>query len=90
MDKEVALLPGVRVVLALGSIGWNATLLHFERRGLQIARPRPKFGHGAEAQIAKNLTLLGCYHVSQQNTNTGKLTPRMFDAVISRAKSLIE
>ena len=88
LDREVALLPGVRVVLALGAIGWNATLQHFERRGIALPRPRPKFGHGAEARIGKNLTLLGCYHVSQQNTNTGKLTPAMFDAVLARAKRL--
>jgi uracil-DNA glycosylase family 4 len=87
-DREIALLKNVRVVLALGAIGWNAALVHFARRGIAVRSPRPKFGHGAEARIEPGLTLLGCYHVSQQNTNTGKLTPRMIDAVLSRARQL--
>jgi uracil-DNA glycosylase family 4 len=89
LDREVSLLPDVRVVLALGSIGWGAALLHFARRGLEVPRPRPLFGHGAEARIPRGPVLLGCYHVSQQNTNTGKLTPRMIDAVLRRANALI-
>jgi uracil-DNA glycosylase len=87
-DRELALLKNIRVVLALGAIGWNATLLHFARRNVALRSPRPKFGHGAEAVIEPGLTLLGCYHVSQQNTNTGKLTPKMIDAVLARAKEL--
>ena len=87
-DREIALLPHVRVVLALGAIGWNAALVHFVRRGIVLQSPRPRFGHGAEAAIEPGLTLLGCYHVSQQNTNTGKLTPKMIDAVLARAKAL--
>jgi len=77
------------VVLALGSIGWGAALHHFTRRGLAIPRPRPQFEHGAEAPIPEGPVLLGCYHVSQQNTNTGKLTPRMIDQILRRAKSLL-
>jgi uracil-DNA glycosylase family 4 len=90
LDQEVALLPRVRVVLALGAIGWNAALLHFARRGLVIPKPRPQFGHAAFAKIPDGPTLLGCYHVSQQNTNTGKLTPKMIDAVLAKAKELID
>jgi uracil-DNA glycosylase family 4 len=89
LDREVALLPDVRVVLALGSIGWGAALSHFSRRGLAIPRPRPQFGHAAEARIPGGPVLLGCYHVSQQNTNTGKLTAKMIDAVLARAKDLM-
>src|SRR5689334_21301982 len=89
LDREVSLLPRVRVVLALGSIGWGAALLHFQRRGLSIPRPRPQFGHGAEAPIPGGPVLLGCYHVSQQNTNTGKLTPAMIDSVLRRARELL-
>jgi uracil-DNA glycosylase len=89
LDREVAALPDIRVVLALGSIGWGAALQHFARRGLVIPRPRPQFGHGALAPIPGGPVLLGCYHVSQQNTNTGKLTPRMIDKVLRRAKSLL-
>ena len=90
MDGEVALLKNVRVVLALGGIGWNAALSHLERRGVTVPRPRPKFGHGAEARLEGAPLLLGCYHVSQQNTNTGKLTPAMIDRVLRRAKSLLD
>jgi uracil-DNA glycosylase len=89
LDREVALLKDIRVVLALGSIGWGAALSHFARRGLAVPRPRPEFGHGAEAPIPGGPVLLGCYHVSQQNTNTGKLTPKMIDRVLGRAKELI-
>ena len=87
LDEEVALLKSVKVVLALGAIGWNAALQHFARLGHSV-KPKPEFGHGAEARI-HNITLLGCYHVSQQNTNTGKLTPRMIDEVLQRARALI-
>ncbi len=89
LDREVSLLPRVRVVLALGAIGWGAALLHFARRGLEVPRPRPQFGHGAVARIPGGPDLLGSYHVSQQNTNTGKLTPQMMDRVLVRAKELI-
>ncbi len=89
MDREIAALPRVRVVLALGGIGWGAALAHFVRRGFPLPRPRPKFGHGAESRIEGGPVLLGCYHVSQQNTNTGKLTPAMIDAVLARAKLLM-
>jgi uracil-DNA glycosylase family 4 len=86
LDREVALLGSVRVVLALGAIGWGAVLSHFARRGLTVPRPRPQFGHGAEASIEGGPVLLGCYHVSQQNTNTGKLTERMIDDVLRKAR----
>ena len=89
LDREIALLQDVSVVLALGSIGWGAALSHFSRRGLAIPRPRPQFGHAAEAKIPGGPVLLGCYHVSQQNTNTGKLTAKMIDAVLARAKVLM-
>ena len=89
LDREIALLQDVSVVLALGSIGWAAALSHFSRRGLAIPRPRPQFGHAAEAKIPGGPVLLGCYHVSQQNTNTGKLTAKMIDAVLARAKVLM-
>ena len=89
LDQEVALLTRVRVALALGSIGWAAALAHFARRGLAVPRPRPQFGHAAVAIIPGGPALLGCYHVSQQNTNTGKLTPSMIDAVLARAKALL-
>ena len=83
LDREVSLLPAVRVVLALGAIGWGAALRHF-------AGPKgAKFGHGATAELPNGMTLLGSYHVSQQNTNTGKLTPQMIDKVLDLAKRLM-
>ncbi len=89
MDEEVALLPSARAVLALGGIGWNAVLRHFARRGILVPKPRPQFGHGSEAQVQGAPVLLGSYHVSQQNTNTGRLTPAMLDAVLARARALL-
>jgi uracil-DNA glycosylase len=81
MDRELALLP-IRVVLALGGIAWDATLAHFARRGIAIPRPKPKFGHGSVLRIPGAPVVVGCYHVSQQNTQTGRLTPAMFDDVM--------
>ncbi len=89
LDREMALLP-TRVVLTLGGIAWNATLAWLERTGVDIPTPRPVFGHGAELALPGAPVLLGCYHVSQQNTQTGRLTPAMFDAVMARARVLIE
>ena len=82
MTRELALLP-VRVVVALGAFGWDAALRHFGP-----VRPKPRFGHGAEAPVG-DITLLASYHVSQQNTFTGKLTPDMLDAVFHRAAELL-
>jgi uracil-DNA glycosylase len=89
LDSEIDLLPNVQVVLALGAVGWDAALAHLGRRGIAVPRPRPRFAHGAVARIDAAPALLGSYHVSQQNTNTGKLTPRMMDEVLERAKELL-
>lgn len=89
LDRELALLPA-RVFLALGAIGWNATLLALSRAGLSLPPPRPAFGHGAEVPLPGGRTLVGCYHVSQQNTQTGRLTPAMFDAVMARVRQLLD
>ena len=93
LDREMELLaPNLRVVLTLGAIGWRALLLALEGAGWHLPRPRPRFGHGAEVELAhpngRRLTVLGCYHVSQQNTFTGRLTPAMLDAVLERARAL--
>jgi uracil-DNA glycosylase family 4 len=82
LERELALLDGVRVIVCLGAFGWDAAL-----RTLAAPRPWPKFGHGAEAQVGR-YALVGSYHPSQQNTFTGKLTPEMLDAVFARAREL--
>jgi len=88
LDRELALLPNLRVAVALGHIAWS-TLLACALRAdpSSVSSPRPKFGHGARARIRLRaagplVTLLGCYHPSRQNTNTGRLTREMLDAVI--------
>jgi uracil-DNA glycosylase len=79
---------GLRSMLALGSIAWDAALGAARRLGWAVPRPKPRFGHGAEAVLslpgAGAVRLVGSYHVSQQNTFTGKLTEPMLDEVIAR------
>jgi len=88
--REAQLLTGVQVVVCLGAFAWDAALrLRRELNGPGAApeRPRPRFGHGAESP-GSPWPLLGCYHPSQQNTFTGKLTPEMLDGVLARACEL--
>jgi len=91
LHREMALLPELRVIVALGAFAWEAALRAVEAAGgalsRLIPRPLPRFGHGAEA-AAGPYTLLGAYHPSQQNTFTGRLTPGMLDAVLRRARDL--
>jgi uracil-DNA glycosylase family 4 len=82
--RELEQLGGLRAIVALGSFAWNGALLALAARGHEIPKPKPKFGHGSVARIGK-LTLLGSYHVSQQNTFTGRLTEEMLDAVFAHA-----
>jgi uracil-DNA glycosylase family 4 len=85
--REVAALDRLRVVVALGGFAWAAALRTFAALGAEIPRPQPRFGHGAEVRIDR-WTLLGSYHVSQQNTFTGRLTREMLDAIFRRAPAL--
>jgi uracil-DNA glycosylase family 4 len=85
--RELELLGAVRVVVCLGGFAWDAALRILVARGTALPRPRPRFGHGAEADVG-GLTLLGCYHPSQQNTFTGRLTEAMMDDVLRRAREL--
>ncbi len=85
LDREAAALPEVRVMLCLGAVAWEAALGHLRRRGLELPRPRPRFGHGAELALPGAPLLLASYHVSRQNTQTGRLTPAMLDRVLARA-----
>ncbi|WP_296606132.1 uracil-DNA glycosylase [Nocardioides sp.] len=92
ISAELALVVDtVEVVVALGGFGWDATIRSFAGLGWEVERPRPRFGHGAEARLAgpdREVTLLGCYHPSQQNTFTGRLTEPMLDDVLRRAAVL--
>jgi uracil-DNA glycosylase family 4 len=99
LDRELRLVEdGLRAVLALGGFAWDAALAAAIRLGWSVPRPRPKFGHGARAVLrreashhgaggAEPVVLLGSYHVSQQNTFTGRLTEPMLDAVLAAARS---
>jgi uracil-DNA glycosylase family 4 len=89
LAQELDLLPEVRVLVALGSFAWDGALRAVARLGHPTPRPRPPFGHGAEAEIG-SYTLVGTYHPSQQNTFTGVLTEEMLDAIFRRARSLAE
>ena len=84
---ELAVMPDVRVVVCLGGFAWDAALRLRVALGHPPARPRPRFGHGAEAQL-EPWPLLGTFHPSQQNTFTGRLTPQMLDDVLLRAREI--
>ena len=85
--RELSLLESVRVIVTLGSFAWDAALRALVAMGEPRVRPRPKFGHGAHAEVGR-YRLLGCFHPSQQNTFTGKLTAPMMDGVLARAREL--
>ncbi len=85
--RELEELADVRVVVCLGAFAWDAALRARAALGLPVPRPRPRFGHGALLE-AERLPLLGCFHPSQQNTFTGRLTPAMLDDVLGTARRL--
>jgi uracil-DNA glycosylase len=82
--RELRLLEEVRVLVTLGSFGWDGALRTAAALGIERPRPKPRFGHGAEVELGPYV-MLGCFHVSQQNTFTGRLTEPMLDAVFARA-----
>jgi len=97
LEREISLLQSVRVVVTLGGFAWTNTLRALESLGGSVARPRPKFAHGAEtivcatqsgAGTGTNLRLLASYHPSQQNTFTGRLTREMLGRIWDRALRL--
>ncbi len=92
LDAELALVAGeVRAIVALGSFGWDAALRSLRLAGWKVPVPKARFGHGATATLGAphgDVVLLGCYHPSQHNTFTGRLTEAMTDEVLGRAAAL--
>jgi uracil-DNA glycosylase family 4 len=87
LERELELLTESRVLVALGSFAWDGALRAARALGEPLPSPKPRFSHGGEAEAGR-WSLLGCYHPSQQNTFTGKLTEPMLDAVFLRAREL--
>lgn len=85
LKREFELLKNVRVMIGLGAIGFNAILKLLASHNLALPKPLPKFGHNALYHVDK-YTIIGTYHPSRQNTNTGRLTTAMFDAVFENAR----
>jgi uracil-DNA glycosylase len=96
LAAELRMLSGnLRVIVCLGHFAWQAVWPQMQAIGYQVPRPRPSFGHGVEAVLAASgatgqhaVTVLGCYHPSQQNTFTGKVTDGMLDAIFRRARDI--
>ncbi len=89
LARELQLLwPSLRAVVALGAFAWDALWPALRANGLAVPVPRTRFAHGAELTLPTGVSLLGCYHVSQQNTFTGRLTEGMLDDVFARAADL--
>jgi uracil-DNA glycosylase family 4 len=86
LEREIEALAELHVIVALGSFAWDGALRALTALG-HTARPKPRFGHSAETVLGP-FTLIGCFHPSQQNTFTGKLTPAMMDEVFSRSRDL--
>jgi uracil-DNA glycosylase len=87
LAREIALLPRLRVIVPLGAFGWDGTFRALAALGLDVPRPRPRFGHAAEAVVGR-YRLVASYHPSQQNTFTGTLTRPMLETVLRRAAVL--
>lgn len=93
LSRELELLrPSMQVVVVLGAFGWRALWPVLAKAGYRVPRPQPAFGHGVQLRVSgkyvPDITILGCYHVSQQNTFTGKLTAPMLDGIFTQAREL--
>jgi uracil-DNA glycosylase len=88
LERELVALGRLRVIVPLGSFAWDGALRAIVALGHEAPRPKLRFGHGAEAACGP-YRLVGSFHPSQQNTFTGKLTPRMLDTVFDRARTLV-
>ena len=89
LEREIDALGRIRVVIALGKIGFDAYLRLLKRQGLVMSR-RPRFAHGASDRLPNGIVLIGCYHPSRQNTHTGRLTPPMMDTVFRMARRILK
>ena len=89
LDAELDLLDRLEVVIALGGIAFDRFLRLWKSRGNEVPTPKPRFGHNVVYELPPGLKLVGCYHPSRQNTNTGKLTREMLDEAFATAKSLL-
>ena len=87
-ERELVLLRDVRAIVALGAFAWDGILRATRTLGHAVPKPRARFGHGAEVVLGP-YTMIGSYHVSQQNTFTGRLTEPMLDAVFARASAVL-
>ncbi len=88
--REIDAFGALRVIIALGGIGFDRVLRVGRRRGWMVPVPKPRFGHGVELELTDAMRLVASYHPSQQNTFTGRLTEQMLDAVFERARELLE
>jgi len=89
LEREIALLARLQVIVALGGFGYEAAWRVLAKSGAALPSPRPRFAHGVEVETS-GPTILGCYHPSQQNTFTGRLTEPMLDQVLTRARELTD
>ena len=90
LHQELDWFRDLRAVVALGAIAFDAYLLACRERGLEIPRPRPRFAHASELRLPHGVTLLAAYHPSQRNTQTGRLTTEMFDAVFAALRQVLD
>ena len=88
--RELHLLKELRVVVALGKIAFDAFLVAARDAGIETPKPRPQFGHGSLRHLPNGLVLLGSYHPSQQNTQTGRLTRPMFESIFAKVRELLD
>ncbi|MEX2276148.1 MAG: uracil-DNA glycosylase [Actinomycetota bacterium] len=88
LQRELDALPRARVIVTLGAFGWDGALRALAARGAAM-RPKPRFAHAAEVSVG-TITMIGCFHPSQQNTFTGRLTEPMIDAIFRRARSVVD
>ncbi len=87
LERELLLLDRARVIVCLGSFAWDGAIRSLRQMDLEIPRPKPRFGHGSRATVG-DYEMLGCFHPSQQNTFTGKLTEPMLDSIFAEAIEL--